>query len=100
MAILREGITVGEDYVGQMRIMSKELASMSSEMITYLNGNGNFQIFREGTAKGAAIYNDLNVCVNTIVEQLVPTIDRISATTENLLNQQQILNKAEDRKIY
>lgn len=100
MAILREGITLGNEYIGQMRMMSKELANMGEEIISYLNGNANFQTFREGTPRGAAIYNDLNKCIDTIMNQLVPTVDKITVATENLLNQQQNLNRAEDRRMY
>ena len=97
MAILREGITIGNNYVEQMRTMTNELSAISRDLISYLNGNGNFQIFREGTERGAGIYNDLNTCVNTIVEQLAPTVEKISVTTTNLLNQQEILNRADSR---
>lgn len=96
MAILREGITAGNEYIGQMRVKAKELVSISNDIIKYLNGNGNFQVFREGTEKGAAIYNNLNTCVNTIAERLVPTIERITTSTGDLLNMQQNLNRVED----
>ena len=99
MAILREGIALGNEQVERMRVMSKELASISSEMISYLNANANFQLFRQGTERGAGIYNNLNTCVNTIVEQLVPAIDRISTSTSNLLNEQQNLNKARESEV-
>ena len=94
MAILREGITIGNNYVEEIRKNASELSSISSDIINYLNGNSNFQIFKDGTEKGAAIYNDLNTCVNTIVNQLVPTVEKISITTSNLLKEQETLNKA------
>ena len=96
MAILREGIQLGNSYVEQMKIRAKELASISNDVISYLNGNGNFQIFKDGTERGARIYNDLNTCVSTIVDKLVPTIEKISMTTTNLLNTQENLNRADD----
>ena len=95
MAILREGITIGNNLVDQINSTARELASISNDIISYLNSNNNFQIFREGTERGEAIYNNLNTCVNTIVDKLVPTIEKISTTTSNLLNEQQRLNKAD-----
>ena len=94
MALLREGISVGNNYVDQIKAASKELSEIGNDIITYLNGNANFQMFREGTDKGEKIYNDLDKCVNTIVEQLVPSIDKIAMSTSNLLNKQNDLNKA------
>ena len=95
MATLREGIIIGNNYVDQLKQASSELASMSQDIINYLNGNSNFQIFREGTEKGEAIYNNLNTCVKTIIERLVPTIDNVSTTTSRMLNEQQQLNRAD-----
>ena len=97
MAILREGITIGNSYVEQIKTSAKELSVIASDIISYLNSNANFQIFREGTERGTAIYNDLNTCVNTIEEKLVPTIEKISLTTSNLLNEQQNLNRADNQ---
>lgn len=95
MAISREGISIGNNYVDQINKSAKELALISQDIINYLNSNSNFQIFREGTEKGEAIYNDLKTCVSTVVERLTPTIEKISSTSSNLLNEQQNLNRAD-----
>lgn len=95
MAILREGITIGNNYVDEIRTAASDLASISNDVLNYLNANGNFQTFREGTERGAAIYNNLKTCVSTVVEKLVPTVDKIASTTSALFNEQQNLNKAE-----
>ena len=92
MAILREGIVIGNNYVNEMRSVASDLLSVSSDIISYLNANENFQMFREGTEKGNAIYNDLKVCLNIIEEKLVPTVEQISSTTSNLLSEQEKIN--------
>ena len=96
MAIDREGITLGNEYVAQLRKQADEFASLSSDIISFLNGNGNFQIFREGTEKGDSIYKNINTCVDTIVQQLVPQMQKIGNTTSGLLDNQQNYNKADD----
>jgi len=99
MAILREGIVTGNNLVEEVRKTSSELSTIGSDIISYLNGNRNFQTFREGTEKGAAIYNNLNICVNTIVDKLVPTIEKMAASTTSLLNEQQNLNRADSNRM-
>ena len=99
MGILREGIVASNECLDQIGNLVKELSSISEGIIDYLNGNTNFQLFREGTDKGNAIYSDLKECVSTIVNKLLPTIEKMSATTYNMLNEQKVLNRAESQSI-
>ena len=96
MALLREGIIAANNCAEEIRTVSKEWADAGTTVINYLNGNANFQAFKAGTDKGESIYNSLNTCINTVVEQLVPTIDRVTMTTSNLLDAQQNLNRADE----
>lgn len=93
MALLREGINLANEYVGQMESASKELTMICNEIENYLNGNENFQLFRSGTEKGQEIYNNLNKCLQAITDNLVPMVERISSATNNLLVQQEQLNR-------
>lgn len=95
MGLLREGIAAGNRYSEEIQATSKEIAEIGTNIITFLDNNGNFQMFREGTGRGNAIYNDLKKCVDGIVDQLVPTINKIASSTSTLANAQQNLNKAD-----
>ena len=92
MAILREGIIVGNNYVDEMRNAANDLLLLSGDIISYLNANENFRIFREGTEKGNAIYEELKYCLNIIEEKLVPTVEQIASATSNMLNEQERIN--------
>lgn len=95
MALRREGIIAGSELVAQIRIASKDLLSISNDITSSLNGNSNFQAFRQGTEKGNAIYENLITCINTITDKLIPTIDKITETTSNLFDEQENFNKSD-----
>ena len=98
MALSREGINLGNNYNEQLKRAAQDLSSKSNDLMVSLKGNANFQLFKEGTDKGARIYDELSKCLNAIVDGFVPTIENMIDITSTLLNKQNEDNKS-DRPI-
>ena len=92
MALLRSGIEEGKNCVTEINKLTKELSSVS-DLVTRLNGDANFQEFKDGTPRGERIYSDLKACVDAIENHLIPTLEKLSSTTVTLIGIQENLNK-------
>ena len=51
MALNRQGIETAQENARVVKNLTERLVAVSSEMISRLNSDVNFQIFREGTEK-------------------------------------------------
>ena len=93
MALNRQGIETAQENARVVKNLTERLVAVSSEMISRLNSDVNFQIFREGTARGESIYDNIKNCCDVITTKLSPSIDSMVQVTQTLLDGQSELNR-------
>ena len=93
MALSREGISRVRSHAANISNSTTQLQTTSDELKTSLQSNGNYQFFKIGTDKGTSVDSDLNLTLDTIVNELVPQLNGISGTIEAFCARQEEENR-------
>ena len=99
MALSREGIAKVRTSASTIsQLVTTDLQSASEELKTKMQTDGNYQLFKVGTDKGYSVDEDLALTLNTIIENLIPSLSEADGLINEFCQVQENLNSMEEER--